>query len=890
MFKSLRSKFILVILALIITVVGQVLLSSITQRKLIENQQELSQSYNNVGLVHELERDLVDLQRNLLVYKETGSKNSIARFEELMENSQTKLAILEQDMATQTTIQLEATTLKRMQIHLKDYNENFKNVLRTRESQATILDTNINPAFEELRTISESLIDENTKHEIKYLVALAEKNLNRYQNAPDFEYVEKLNASLALISELIASNPLLQEKLSAPFAELKRSVAQLILITRGYVFLVNVVMAGSANEFLILTQTLRESVITQQKQLNAETSSFAIESEQKNNGAALLAILMLLFISIFLARKILSPINILTSVFAKLAKGEELSVIPETHRKDEIGALAKAAQVFQQKNQQTSMLLLEAREMNTRKEELNAALEVEKEKAESAAKSKAMFLANMSHEIRTPMNGIIGLVQLLSKTRLNEQQSHYLKKVAFSGQIMMNVINDILDFSKIEAGKLEIDYIEFEVDELIENLIANLMPKLYEKDIHFSVHFSPLIPKQILGDPLRISQIVLNLCNNAIKFTHKGSITLSFDYQPSVDKDALIIQVKDTGIGMSARQLEGIFDAFSQADGSTSRKYGGTGLGLSIVKQLSQLMDGHVNVDSTEGKGSTFTVTLAVTDHSKLTILDQGHPKVRDLEILYIPNESASFYPEHFLMQLKHQVTITSWDKLEHAINSSPATKIEVLIDAADITTLDEHQELLQRLLKAKNNFLFLCHHNSFELQHHIEKQYKSPVLSHPFSPSRFILFLEGRYYTDSPLQKQHEDMQNASSQTKLSGHILIVEDNTINQLVASHMVQSFGLTFELANNGQEGVEMITSGKDYQLVLMDIQMPVMDGYNATKHLRQAGYSDLIICGLSANAMEKDFELAKQAGMNDYLTKPIEIGELEKILRKYLEKN
>lgn len=887
MIKSLKNKFILVLLALIITFMGQVFISGSIQNRLIENEKTLIQSYSNIGLVHEIERNLVDLQRNLLVYKETASENSIARFEDIMGEVQTKLALFEKNSYQQSDINLDRSLLTRMHDHLKDYHENFKSVLDTREMQSSIYNESILPSFKHIRSIITEHGNEQEKTEIMYMLALAEKTLDQYLISPDYEFMNKLNDTLGLILQFVQKNASLDLKTKEAFDELEKALKRLTSITRGYVFLFNVVMAGSANEFLILSKTLRETVIAQQVNLNIETSTFATEAQIKNNVATLLAISMLLFISYFLTRRILTPIKTLTDVFSKLSKAEQLTSIPETEREDEIGALAKAAKVFQEKNLQTSVLLDEARAMNLRQEELNLALETEKERAESAAKSKAMFLANMSHEIRTPMNGIIGLVELLRRTKLSEQQTQYIKKVAFSGQIMMNVINDILDFSKIEAGKLHIESIEFDLDDLIENLIATIVPKLNSSDINFRVYFSTSLPKKLFGDPLRISQIILNLCNNSIKFTKKGDIELHFDYSSTTGEDQLIIKVSDTGIGMSDSQLKGIFDSFTQADGSTSRKYGGTGLGLSIVKQLSKLMKGNVSVESKENQGTTFIVHIGIKSNSPEKLLTTTKSLNDVLSLFYLPLENSPLIPIDNLKIFHSDLNISNWKNIDADLKANSKQIKHLVLDAISLEQINEHKETFKRLIQNDVNISFICNSSSLELQHEIEKKLHSPVLSHPISPSQFLTFFESRLNNQEMNTPPITEKADSQEHQTFKGHALIVEDNNINQLVISHILKNFGLTYDIANNGLEALELIKSGKAFSIVLMDIQMPIMDGYAATKEIRSAGYNDLIICGLSANAMSKDFDAGKQAGMNDYLTKPIEIESIEKILKKYL---
>jgi signal transduction histidine kinase len=371
-------------------------------------------------------------------------------------------------------------------------------------------------------------------------------------------------------------------------------------------------MAGSANEFLYLSGELAKKVTTDSEIATQRTYTLAESTQRNGELFSLVAILLALSAALFAMFRILGPIRSITQVFNKLAQGVQISNIPGSSRKDEIGKLAKAALVFSDKNRETEKLLDEARTMNSQLESLNKAITEAKIKAEQATASKSMFLANMSHEIRTPMNGIIGLIELAQQQELSTTVKGYLDKAAYSGQILLSVINDILDFSKIEAGKLKIEEVSFSLHSLFDNLIAVIALRAKEKNL--SVHFTvnPKIPPQVIGDPLRIAQIIMNIGNNAVKFTEQGRIDIEFDGSLNEKGNVLnlTMRITDSGIGMSAAQLDRIFKPFTQADGSTNRKYGGTGLGLAIVSQLTELMNGRLDATSTMGKGSTFEVEL----------------------------------------------------------------------------------------------------------------------------------------------------------------------------------------------------------------------------------------------------------------------------------------
>ena len=363
-------------------------------------------------------------------------------------------------------------------------------------------------------------------------------------------------------------------------AKAKADFFKLTQITQGNLFLVNVVMAGSANEFLYLSGELASQVTDNSEMTTQRTYALARSTQQNGELFSLFAILLAVVAALFSTKRILGPIHSITEVFKKLSEGVEVSKIPGSSRQDEIGKLAQSALVFSDKNRQTENLLSEAQRMNVQLENLNKELTESKIKAEQATASKSIFLANMSHEIRTPMNGIIGLIELAQQQDLSPTVRGYIDKAAYSGQILLSVINDILDFSKIEAGKLKIEEVSFSLHSLFDNLIAVIALRAKEKNL--SVHFTvqPSIPPQVIGDPLRIAQIIMNIGNNAVKFTEQGRITIEFEGQLNSKGStlSLTMRITDSGIGMNEEQLARIFKPFTQADGSTNRKYGGTGL------------------------------------------------------------------------------------------------------------------------------------------------------------------------------------------------------------------------------------------------------------------------------------------------------------------------
>jgi signal transduction histidine kinase/CheY-like chemotaxis protein/HPt (histidine-containing phosphotransfer) domain-containing protein len=615
-------------------------------------------------------------------------------------------------------------------------------------------------------------------------------------------------------------------------------------------------------------------------------------------------IFILLLFNFFLFRSIINPLTVLRDAMQRVEKGH-LGEKVYLSRKDEIGEICATF------NDMSNNLLKSQSELEKHKDHLEdlvrertEELTQAKEQAESANKAKSEFLANMSHEIRTPMNGVIGISALLKDTSLNEVQRQYVKTLQISSESLLSIINDILDFSKIEVGKLDLDHVNFNLHELLDNLIDMVSLHIGSKKLELICSISPGTPTQLLGDPGRLRQILLNLAGNAFKFTMDGEIVINIATKEESAADVLLyFTVKDTGIGIPPEKQEILFDCFTQADSSTTRRYGGTGLGLAISKALVDLMGGKIGMQSSEQNGALFWFTCRLEKQKLAQPETESPTRLDNLKILVVDDNETSL--AMLTRQLRHWGAEVSQSTngfaakyllQEFAAQDSPVDIIFIDRELDGETGMGGIE--LGRMIKKSKLFpglkiVLMVPFTDPDAERQALQYDFATSLKKPIRYSNLLhvvnTLISGSAANRAEMSATRESSPSGSSIRDES--ILLVEDNSINQQVISGIMAKIGYgNLDIVDNGAEAIKALQKNR-YNAVLMDIQMPKLDGLETTKLIR-GGSSGVLddsvpIIALTAHAMKGDKEQYITAGMNDYIPKPIDPTRLRATLDRLL---
>ena len=568
----------------------------------------------------------------------------------------------------------------------------------------------------------------------------------------------------------------------------------------------------------------------------------------------------------------------------------------ETNKlKQKIALLEKENKILKSASKQWVTIQKLLQESNCKLKDTQEELIKAREDAEAAAKAKASFLASMSHEIRTPMNGVIGITCLLMETELTFEQQEFVRLIHTSGNILLKIINDILDYSKIESGKMDLEKLPFELKSCIKDVFELLNPKAMKKNIELLCFIEPDVPEYIEGDVTRLRQIIINLLNNAIKFTKKGKIIVSAKRLSEKDGiNVLKFSVADTGIGIPKDRLVQVFKSFSQADASTTRNYGGTGLGLAICERLTNLMGGKIWVDSVEGKGSTFffTIKANTAKSAQKKYIKNNIPHFGNKRILIVDDNSTN---QHILMlQCQH------WGMQPLAVSSGPeALKLIKQGEHFDLGILDmlmpqrDGAKLGKeiRKLRSRHELPLIMLNNGKPDLNQYGKDIFDIFLNKPVKQSKlfnaFSAVLSQQCIKVKRQASKQEYKIDSGLAERIPLRILLAEDNIINQMVVRKMLSKLGYDVDLVDNGEKVLQALER-QQYDLIFMDCQMPIMDGYTATQLVRrskglQVNGNKIKIIAMTANVMEGDKEKCIDAGMDDYISKPLCIQEIQTVL-------
>ncbi|USD63740.1 response regulator [Vibrio sp. SCSIO 43140] len=666
---------------------------------------------------------------------------------------------------------------------------------------------------------------------------------------------------------------LLLDSFSNPAFEESSMFRNVLLSSEGVASLSSAEIKAGIDALNLRSNLIQGVSLSIEEQLRQEIRTLVAGFEQQRMGfltVVSLLTVMLIVIGVNLALRVTRNLGLVLKFLEQEDDSQAISLTSKIGGKDELSRFAKEVERLTHERIEGEKRLLVAKED----------AEQAKENAIQASKAKSSFLANMSHEIRTPLNGVIGISEVLSDTDLTATQKDYVDTIETSSHLLLSLINDILDFSKIESGMLQINPHSTSIRETIYDIASIVAPKVKEKGIELNVDIDSKVPFRVLADDHRMRQVLMNFMSNAVKFTEEGTVTIGVQYQGESENMAnLLFEVKDSGIGIDKARQSKIFEAFAQEDDSTTRQFGGTGLGLAISTQLIELMGGKIQLDSVKGVGSRFyfTLSLAIDEHD----YQHRNPLIYD-ELVMVCNSSV--YEERIKRDLQfYGLTV---DRVSQSLNELSLTdaNTKTLLIYVDGGGVDSEEDS-KRFAEINGQGTAICLIRQFDSANKDFGRNICALITYPLLGNRLLKSLEA---CCKSLAQGAVYASVGSKEIDNRIRVLLVEDNLVNQKVATLHLKKIGCEFDVANHGQEAVELYEKNQNYTFVLMDCMMPVMDGFEATEKIRQLETKLRIartpIIALTASVVDDDIQKCFDSGMDDYVPKPFKAEILkEKIV-------